>query len=131
VPEETSGPCESIGRRGGLLVCRLARLLPVTVMKSPSSFEVFVEVFSFGMSISNTLLGSIVVGTVRVEKWVIPMMMSRNFANRWPCRGFLKKSATMMPVGLCTRLVSDRLYVYRHSTVTVSSGFVSSVLLTN
>jgi hypothetical protein len=57
-------PAESIGRRGlggrressgrgGSLVCRLARLVTVTVMKSPSSFEVFVEVFSSGMSISN------------------------------------------------------------------------------
>jgi len=34
--------------------------------------------------------------TVRVGKWVMPMMMSRNFANRWPCRGFIKKSATMI-----------------------------------
>ena len=56
-------PAESIGRRGlggrressgrgGSLVCRLARLVTVTVMKkSPSSFEVFVEVFSSCMSI--------------------------------------------------------------------------------
>jgi hypothetical protein len=58
-------PAESIGRResgdrressgrGGSLVCRLARLATVTVMKPPSSFEVFVEVFSSDMSISNT-----------------------------------------------------------------------------
>ena len=38
-----------------LLDCRRARLVPVTVMKSPSLFEVFVEVFSFGMSISNSV----------------------------------------------------------------------------
>jgi hypothetical protein len=102
---DTSGRHESSGR-GGSLVCRPARLATVTVMKSPSSFKVFVEVFPSGMSISNTLLGSIVVGTVRVEKWVIPMMMSRNFANRWPCKGFVKKSVTMIPVGQCTRLIS-------------------------
>jgi hypothetical protein len=78
----------------------------VTGIKSPSSFEVFVKVFSSGMSIFNMLLDSIVVGMVRVEKWVIPMMMSQNFANRWPCRGFVKKSATMIPVGQCTRLIS-------------------------
>ena len=44
--QETSG-------REGLLDCQRVRLVPVTVMKSPSSFEVFVEVFSSGMSISN------------------------------------------------------------------------------
>ena len=97
--QETSG-------RGALRDCRRARLVPVTVMKSSSSFEVSVKVFSSGMSISNTLLGSIVVGTVRVEKWVMPMMMSRNFAKRWPCKGFVNKSAIMMPVGQCTRLIS-------------------------
>ena len=99
--------CQETSGHEDLLDCRRPRLVPVTVMKSPSSFEVFVEVISSGMSISDTLLGSIVVGTVRVEKWVIPMMtMSRNFANRWPCRGFVKTSATMMPVGQCTRLIS-------------------------
>ena len=45
--QETSG-------RGALRDSRRARLVPVTVMKSPSSFEVSVEVFSSGMSISNT-----------------------------------------------------------------------------
>ena len=45
--QETSG-------RGALQDSRRARLVPVTVMKSPSSFEVSVEVFSSGMSISNT-----------------------------------------------------------------------------
>ena len=59
IPAETTGRDETTGRRessgrGGSLVCRLARLATVTVMKSPSSFEVFVEVFSSGMSISNT-----------------------------------------------------------------------------
>jgi hypothetical protein len=34
------------------------------------------------------------------------MMMSLNFANREPCRGFVKKSAIMMPVGQCTRYIS-------------------------
>ena len=47
--QETSG-------RGALRDCRRARLVPVTVMKSPSSFEVFVEVFSSGMSISNKII---------------------------------------------------------------------------
>ena len=74
--QETSG-------REGLLDCQRVRLVPVTVMKSPSLFKVFVEVLSSGMSISNTLLGSIVVGTVRVEKWwVIPMMMFSEFC-KW------------------------------------------------
>ena len=44
--QETSGG-------GALQDSRRARLVPVTVMKSPSSFEVSVEVFSSGMSISN------------------------------------------------------------------------------
>jgi hypothetical protein len=46
--QETSG-------RGALRDSRRARLVPVTVMKSPSSFEVSVEVFSSGMSISNKI----------------------------------------------------------------------------
>ena len=46
--QETSG-------RGALRDSRRARLVPVTVMKSPSSFEVSVEVFSSGMSISSTV----------------------------------------------------------------------------
>ena len=55
MPAETIGHHETTGRRessgcGGSLVCRLARLATVTVMKSPSSFEVF----SSGMSISNS-----------------------------------------------------------------------------
>ena len=59
MPAETIGHHETTGRRessgcGGSLVCRLARLATVTVMKPPSSFEVFVEVFSSDMSISNT-----------------------------------------------------------------------------
>jgi hypothetical protein len=45
--QETSG-------RGALRDSRRARLVPVTVIKSPSSFEVSVEVFSSDMSISNT-----------------------------------------------------------------------------
>ena len=61
-----------------LLDCRRAHLVPITVMKSPSSLEVFVEVISSGMSISNTLLGSIVVGTVRVDEAVESFMGGRN-----------------------------------------------------
>ena len=45
--------CQETSGRGALRDSRRARLVPVTVMKSPSSFEVSVEVFSSGMSISN------------------------------------------------------------------------------
>ena len=45
--QETTRPVD-------LLDCQQARLVPVMVMKSPSSFEVFVKVFSSGMLISNT-----------------------------------------------------------------------------
>jgi len=60
VPAELGGRRESSGR-GGSLVCRPARLVTVTVMKSPSSFEVFVEVFSSGMSIYPTIMLSNVI----------------------------------------------------------------------
>ena len=41
--------CQETSGHEDLLDCRRPRLVPVTVMKSPSSFEVF----SSGMSISN------------------------------------------------------------------------------
>jgi hypothetical protein len=49
-----------------------------------------VESFDTEMSVSNMLIGSIGEGATRDEKWVIPMIMPRNFANRHPCKGFVK-----------------------------------------
>ena len=48
--DEMVGRQETSGRED-LLDCRRARLVPVTVMKSPSSFEVFVEVFFWYVNI--------------------------------------------------------------------------------
>ena len=52
--DEMVGRQEMSGREG-LLDCRRARLVPVTVMKSLSSFKIFVEVFSSCMSISSSM----------------------------------------------------------------------------
>ena len=44
------------------------------------------------MSVSNTLLVSAVVGATRVEKWVMPIMMSRNRSkSKVPLQGFCEE----------------------------------------
>ena len=86
--DEMVGRQEMSGREG-LLDCRRARLVPVTVMKSPSSFEVFVEVFSSGMSISNSRNCDTFAFKTNHRTTTIAMSRQQQFRNtpRPPLRG--------------------------------------------